>query len=267
MRFLRNFRSRDDHDQDQGRRIPSHFPATLLMVTGVAGAASAGPIPPEVISAGKEMRLGWCTAEIEWSVTDHRTSSVTQYFTTRNAGDDAIWIRRGDETGRQYADDMRPSGRAEDDIHTYSERRVLLRDGVQYAYTEHSATAKMADPGDSRNRQPYVDIHTLGFWPSPTHMTSWDAIAWGDLGPYTVDQDANDRVIVRAFPRDGVVYQWVLDPALGHQPVECAYIREGEVLQECSLTYESHERAYPLACGVSGKRRALPDDLDPVGPV
>lgn len=207
---------------------------------GTSTCLAAEP-PTDYLLVAKESRRNWCAARIEWAVSDvGKPEDHTSYFTSQFAGEDHLFIRRGDEAGRQYSEPPADSERADAAPPlAYAERRILRKDGQQYYYIEDTVKATVVDEGDERRRQAHLDINAFGFWPDIRYLHSWDHNPWESLSNWVVEGEG-PMIRVSAFPEEGIEFSWLLDPDVGYQPVRSSFSHHGEIIRECVTSYSVH---------------------------
>ncbi|MCC7290740.1 MAG: hypothetical protein IT449_01610 [Phycisphaerales bacterium] len=214
----------------QGEGLPM-----CAIVTGLwlwcAGAVQQGEGKPLELLQAERYRARINTARIEWCSHGGTSDSSggQRYFTSRIAGQDDLYIRRGMADGRMHerAEIGRPL--------SYNESRLLLKDGEQWSYAEETLTAQVVQ--DSSRFSLYNNLRDLGFEPSP--VSSSEAGFWFRTAASGYDiERGDDRVLITGHWDNGFSVQWTLDPAQGLQPVHTAVLVEGETVDACSTTYD-----------------------------
>lgn len=185
--------------------------------------------PPELLEA-ERMRARIQTASIEWcSVVETAESAHCEwYYTSRIAGADDLQINHGLADGR-----MHPQAEMGQPF-SYTQNRLLLKDGEQWGYDEDTPGAQVAV--DRTRFMHYRNLRDLGFEPTAAFST---VDTWYRTTPekYEVER-LSDRVLVTAHWSNGFDVQWTLDPNQGMQPVETSTLSNGSEVGGCTTTYQ-----------------------------
>lgn len=189
--------------------------------------------PPELLQS-ENVRARIATARIEWCGYGGKggADSPERFFTSRIAGPDDLFVRRGFADGRMHeqAEVGRPL--------SFNESRLLLKAGEQWSYSEDTLTAKLVQEPSQYSL--YHNLRDLGFEPSP--VSSSDIGYWFRTAASGYDVDrADDRVVVTGHWSNGYSVRWTLDPAQGMQPVTAEVVIEGNAVDACQTTYEQYD--------------------------
>ncbi|MCK6465501.1 MAG: hypothetical protein L6Q93_11780 [Phycisphaerae bacterium] len=132
---------------------------------------------------------------------------------------------------------------------SYSERRLLIKDGEQWRFYVDTPAADVNDVPERHTS--YRNLRDLGFEPTAAWSThpSWYRQPAASYDPV---EHHEDRVTVTGHWDNGMSVRWTLDPEKGMQPVRVEMLSGSEVLGACETEYEQFDGLwFPRHCTFS----------------
>ncbi|MCG3132424.1 MAG: hypothetical protein FLDDKLPJ_03270 [Phycisphaerae bacterium] len=203
--------------------------------------------PTELIEA-ERYRGRVTTAQVDWVLIPPADSGDEReaLYTSRVAFVDTLEIFHGLADGRGHA-------LAEPGVpFSYSERRLLIKDGEQWKFYYDTPAADVNDIPD--RHMLFRNLRDLGFEPT----AAWSAHpSWyrQPAASYDSAEHLEDRVLVTGHWDNGMSVRWTLDPEKGMQPVRVEMLNAGEVVGACDSEYEQFDGLwFPKTCTFSHRR-------------
>ncbi|MBE7456477.1 MAG: hypothetical protein KJ057_12190 [Phycisphaerae bacterium] len=211
----------------------------MLPLPGLSGK------PPELVEAELHRRRIE-TAQIEWTLVPPANDGHgyrEALHTSRVAYGDVIEVYHGLSDGRGHVE------ASPGEPFSYSERRLLIKDGEQWQYYAETPGANVNDIPE--RHMLYRNLRDLGFEPTPAlsaHPTWYRQPA----ASYDPAEHHEDRVTVTGHWDNGMSVRWTLDPEKGMQPVRVEMLSGSEVLGACDTEYEQFDGLwFPKQCTFS----------------
>ncbi|MCK6463619.1 MAG: hypothetical protein L6Q93_02060 [Phycisphaerae bacterium] len=185
---------------------------------------------PAALRTAKAARDQFSTAQVEWEQT-LLDRDDTRRFSSRYAGEDQIYVSRGTTSGQRL-----PGPDRSGEPYAYSEDRKLLTGGRQWYYIEESIQVEIRNGSDLH---PFFDLRLLGFVDTPGATEAPGEYLPEGITRYEVKAADGGLFEVSAwFGETGTLRTWILDPAVGMQPVRCSSWVNGQEVTRSDTKYE-----------------------------
>ncbi len=198
--------------------------------------------PPDVMTLALQARGHYQTAEVDWALR-MANESDDRLYSAKYAGARFLYTSRGTSTGQRI-----PGADRTGTLFAFAEERVLWEEERQWEYTEESFNVTLSI--DAATQPTIFDPMLVGFAESIASPASPGAHLPDSVKRYEVRQVDERWEVTAVLDEDsGVRRIWVLDPAVGMQPVVSSGWLDGEEVNRSETMYELRDgRWLPSQC-------------------